>query len=130
LVRALHESGSSTPAIIFVGGFVDLTLPDAYDLGVEAVLSKPCPRRELVNALRRSMQRRNLVFDSDEDVPPPGAGDQIQQNFKTAPEGCPAAVGRGGISPTPAPPFNPGFSVFTGIRRRKTASREWFAGAK
>jgi CheY-like chemotaxis protein len=74
LVRALHESGSSTPVIIFVSGFVDLTLPDAYDLGVEAVLSKPCPRKELVNAPRRSIQRRNLVFDSDEDVPPPAAG--------------------------------------------------------
>jgi CheY-like chemotaxis protein len=71
LVRPLHQSGSYTPVIIFVSGFVGLTLPDAYDLGVETVLSKPCPRKELVNTLRRSIQRRNLVFDSDEDVPPP-----------------------------------------------------------
>ena len=111
LVRALHDSGSYTPVIIFVSGFVDLPLPDAYDLGVEAVLSKPCHRKELVNALRRSIQRRNLVFEPGEDVAPPGAGDQIQQDFGTALEGCPVAVGRGGISLTPPRPFHPGSSV-------------------
>jgi hypothetical protein len=47
-VRALHECGSYTPVITFVSGFVDLTLPDVYDLGVEAVLPKPCPRKELL----------------------------------------------------------------------------------
>lgn len=98
LVRSLHRSGSYTPVIIFVSGFVDLPLPDAYDLGVEAVLSKPCHRKELVGALRRSIQRRNLIFEPGADVTAPDKGDNIQLNGEGSAESSRVAVGRGGAS--------------------------------
>ena len=99
LVRQLHQSGSYTPVIIFVSGFVDLPLPDAYDLGVEAVLSKPCHRKELVGALRRSIQRRDLIFEPENDtVAPKGAASIKQMQREISPEESPVAVGRGGVS--------------------------------
>jgi len=33
LMRRLQRAGRYIPAVIFVSGFVDLSLPDAYDLG-------------------------------------------------------------------------------------------------
>jgi hypothetical protein len=41
LVQRLHESATYTPVVIFVSGFVDLPIPDALDLGVEAVCTLP-----------------------------------------------------------------------------------------
>jgi two-component system, response regulator len=37
LVQQLHQSGRYIPVVIFVSGHVELPLPDAFDLGVEAV---------------------------------------------------------------------------------------------
>jgi CheY-like chemotaxis protein len=52
LVRQLHRSGRYTPVVILVSGDVDLPLPDALDLGVEAVISKPCEKKDLIDAVR------------------------------------------------------------------------------
>lgn len=97
LVRSLHESATYTPVIIFVSGFVDLPLPDAYDLGVEAVLSKPCHRKDLVDALRRSIRRRNLIFEQVDGLAAPQAHDRIQQDAEHR-QAEPVALGRGGVS--------------------------------
>ncbi|HSC45375.1 MAG TPA: response regulator [Candidatus Acidoferrum sp.] len=98
LVRRLKQSGEYIPVIIFVSGFVDLPLPDAYDLGVEAVLAKPCLRKELTGALCRSIQRRQLAFEPDLEVVKPGPEDDIRQNFVCAVDESTVAVGRGGVS--------------------------------
>jgi CheY-like chemotaxis protein len=112
LVRRLHRSGSHTPVIIFVSGFVDLPLPDAYDLGVEAVLSKPCHRKELIGALRRSIQRRHLIFEPDEGVAAPNNDTIPLRLDRQLPSGtCPVAVGRGGISAETEHRLDPGSSV-------------------
>jgi two-component system response regulator Irr len=108
LVRKVYDSPTYTPVIIFVSGFVDLPLPDAYELGVEAVLSKPCHRKELIGALRRSLQRRNLVFEPGEDVLAPAAGARIGQQESLAQT---VAVGRGGISLGLQKPLEPGTSI-------------------
>lgn len=97
LVHRLHKADSYIPVIIFVSGFVDMELSDAFDLGVECVLSKPCPRPELIEALRRSMQRRNLIFEPPPGVHEPDPEKQIEQSFPSL-ENSPAALGRGGIS--------------------------------
>src|SRR5206468_1886725 len=36
LVQELHRTGRYTPVAIFVSGYMDLELPDAFDLGIEA----------------------------------------------------------------------------------------------
>ena len=108
LVRHLNQSGKYIPVIIFVSGFMDLPLPDAYDLGVEAVLSKPCLRKELTGALRRSLQRRQLAFEPVEDIAAPGPGDEIRQRFVCTVDESTVAVGRGGVSLEAGPEVAPG----------------------
>lgn len=103
LVHHLHHSGTYVPVIIFVSGFVDLPLADAYDLGVEAVLSKPCPRKELIAALRRSIQRRRLMFELGDDIAPPHPEGVIQENFPGTLDDSSVALGRGGASLESAP---------------------------
>ena len=110
LVRHLHASGKYVPVIIFVSGFVDLPLPDAYDLGVEAVLSKPCPRKELIAALRRSIQRRHLVYEPGEGTAPPDPQNIVREDLPVALEDSSVALGRGGVSFV-APPETPASSA-------------------
>jgi CheY-like chemotaxis protein len=98
LVQLLHRAGRYTPVVIFVSGFVDLPLYEAYDLGVEAVLSKPCERKELIQALKRSIQRRNMVFEPDPAAAPPAPEDVIHESFLGGPETTHVAIGRGGLS--------------------------------
>ena len=61
LVHQLHLSGRYIPIVIFVSGYVDLALPDAFNLGVEAVMSKPCEKKDLGGAVKRSLLRRQLI---------------------------------------------------------------------
>lgn len=111
LVRHLHASGKYVPVIIFVSGFVDLPLPDAYDLGVEAVLSKPCPRKELIAALRRSIQRRHLVYEPGEGTAPPDPENILREEFPVALEDSSVTLGRGGVSLDAAPETPAGSAV-------------------
>lgn len=98
LVLHLHHSGRYVPVIIFISGFVDLPLPDAFDLGVEAVLSKPCEKSQLINAVQRSLLRRNLVFDSLDTVALPAPENYLRQSFPRGLTAAQIAVGRGGMS--------------------------------
>ncbi len=115
LVRQLRQSGRYIPVVIFVSGHVDLTLPDAFDLGVEAVLSKPCEKKVLLHAVRRSLQRRNLIFEPPEAVAPPSTENHIRES--AAPDAAPLylALGRGGLSMNVQQPIDPdaaiGFSL-------------------
>jgi len=111
LVRQLHESGRYTPVVIFVSGFVDLTLRDAFDLGVEAVLSKPCERKELVGAVRRCLLRRQLIFEPLEAIAPPAAHDYIRESFSLGASASQVALGRGGMSLNVRRQLSPGSTI-------------------
>jgi CheY-like chemotaxis protein len=98
LVRQLHLCGHYTPVVIFVSGYVDLPLPDALDLGVEAVMSKPCEKKDLIDAVRRSLLRKDLIFEPPADVTPPAAENCIHEDFSRSATASDVAVGRGGMS--------------------------------
>ena len=98
LVRQLQRGGHYIPVVIFVSGYVDLSLPDALDLGVEAVMSKPCEKKDLIDAVRRSLLRKDLIFEPPADVTPPAAENCIRQHFSRSASAAEVAVGRGGIS--------------------------------
>jgi CheY-like chemotaxis protein len=98
LVHHLHQSGSYTPVVIFVSGFTDLALPDAFDFGVEAVLSKPCERADLIAAVERSLWRRELVFLPVASVVPPDSENCLRESFPGEPSAFRVALGRGGMS--------------------------------
>lgn len=98
LVQQLHQSGRYIPIVIFVSGYVDLTLPDAFNLGVEAVMSKPCEKKELLNAVRRSLLRRQLIFEPPNSVNPPSPDNYVQEVYALGVTASGVALGRGGLS--------------------------------
>jgi CheY-like chemotaxis protein len=98
LIRELRGSSSYTPVIIFVSGFMDLSLADALDLGVESVLSKPCDRRELIMAVQRSLLRRNFVFEQPVPLSPLLPQDCLREDFPHGIAQSHVALGRGGFS--------------------------------
>jgi two-component system, response regulator YesN len=48
----------SRPRIILVTGYNDLTPPEAYKLGVDAIVEKPIDRDELLRAMQNCLARR------------------------------------------------------------------------
>jgi len=55
LLNQLNQSPSTRPRLIFVSGFSDLSLREAYAMGAEAVLEKPIKREELLEIARNSL---------------------------------------------------------------------------
>lgn len=55
------------PAVIFVSGFSDISLEEAYDRGVQAVLSKPIDHDELQENVRRVL-RGSVIVEKAESV--------------------------------------------------------------
>ena len=55
LLSQLNQSPSTRPRLIFVSGFSDLSLREAYAMGAEAVLEKPIKREELLEIARNSL---------------------------------------------------------------------------
>lgn len=54
-IKALKSEMKNAPPLIFITGFSDLSLSDAYDLGAEGVFHKPFELDSLVSAARRSL---------------------------------------------------------------------------
>ncbi len=52
LLKRINESSARRPGMIFITGFSDLTLREAYDMGVEAILEKPIKREELLHVAK------------------------------------------------------------------------------
>jgi two-component system, response regulator YesN len=55
LVKKLNQAGGERPHVILVTGFSDLSLRQAQDLGVDAVVEKPIHREELLSIMQRSL---------------------------------------------------------------------------
>jgi CheY-like chemotaxis protein len=62
LLKKVKASGYKS-SVMFVSGFTDVIEPrDSYDLGVEAVMSKPVERRHLVDAVTRIVAERDELW--------------------------------------------------------------------
>ena len=68
LLKKIKETGGPTPRVIFITGFSDITLREAFDMGVEAVLEKPIPREELLSIAARALAEADELWRE-----PPGA---------------------------------------------------------
>jgi len=55
LLKRIQARGSYIPSLIFITGFADIELRDAYDLGAEALLEKPVECDHLIDVVRRSL---------------------------------------------------------------------------
>jgi CheY-like chemotaxis protein len=62
LVKRVKAMGKYTPAAVSISGFSDLTAREAYDLGIEAQLSKPVARKVLISAVRKSLMEREELW--------------------------------------------------------------------
>lgn len=62
LIKRVKAMGKYTPAAVSISGFSDLTPREAYDLGIEAQLSKPVARKVLIAALRRTLMDRQELW--------------------------------------------------------------------
>jgi CheY-like chemotaxis protein len=62
LIKRVKAMGKYTPAAVAISGFSDLSPRDAYDLGIEAQLSKPVERKVLVSVLRRTLTDREELW--------------------------------------------------------------------
>jgi len=62
LIRRVKAAGKYTPVAVTISGFSDLTPREAYDLGIEAQLSKPVERKVLISSVRRSLMEREELW--------------------------------------------------------------------
>jgi CheY-like chemotaxis protein len=97
LIRRLKARASYMQTAVALSGFSDLPPREAYDLGIEAQLSKPVSRKVLVAAVETALTDRAQLWAGP---PVPGKRIPIQAQFdslKTARDNHEIAFGRGGF---------------------------------
>jgi CheY-like chemotaxis protein len=97
LIRRLKSSGSYTPTAVALSGFSDLAAREAYDLGIEAQLSKPVSRKVLIAAVRTALMDREQLWAGSALLP---NGRQIKARFlslQSARDNHEITFGRGGF---------------------------------
>lgn len=105
LVKRLKGMGKYTPAAVSISGFSDLAPREAYDLGIEAQLSKPVERKVLVAALRRTLtEREELWAEPFRATTLPGITIEFE-SLAAAMQEKKIAFGRGGFCMTSEVPF-------------------------
>ena len=59
LLKNIKSLNPETPVVMFITGFADMTLEEAYDEGAVAVFSKPFDRKELHSTVQKSVTPRD-----------------------------------------------------------------------
>lgn len=67
MLEKIKASNLHLPSVVFVTGFYDLDPREAYELGAEAMFSKPVERKQLVSVVSRILTPREVLWSS----PPP-----------------------------------------------------------
>jgi len=62
LLDRVKEKDAFLPVMMFITGFSDMPLEEAYDRGADAVFSKPFDRKELFSAVIRALKPANERF--------------------------------------------------------------------
>lgn len=70
LLKQINELSARRPSMIFITGFSDLTLREAYDMGVEAILEKPIKREELLEIVKTSLAAADELWQRPVDAAP------------------------------------------------------------
>jgi CheY-like chemotaxis protein len=112
LVRRLREIGESLPSVIFIGGVGDVNHREMYALGVEAFISKPLDRSELLVVLKNAVAERSTLWHTQM-AKAPRQSLLIEANRidKTASVNT-IGLGRGGFSICSSIPISPGKVAF------------------
>ena len=97
LLKKVKAIGSHTPGVIFITGFADLEVREAYDLGGEALLEKPILHHELIDIMQRSLLEPHERWRKPLDL---SAYPVLSRSFASLAEAqreCLIAFGRGGL---------------------------------
>ena len=97
LVRRLKASGSYTPTAVALTGFSDVSARDAYDLGIEAQLSKPVSRKVLIAAVHAALTDRGELWSNPSFASKAPRITAIFDSLQSAREKREIAFGRGGF---------------------------------
>jgi len=97
LIRRLKASGSYTPTAVALSGFSDLSPRDAYDLGIEAQLSKPVSRKVLLAAVETALTDRKELWAGHASAAKRAAIKGQFDSLQSAREKGEIAFGRGGF---------------------------------
>jgi CheY-like chemotaxis protein len=65
LLKNIGGTRNGAPGVIFITGFSDVPLREAYDMGVEAILEKPITREELLKLAARALADPDELWQGD-----------------------------------------------------------------
>ena len=85
LLKKINETGAHRAPMIFITGFSDLALREAFDMGAEAILEKPIRREELLDLVKRSLMESGELWREPAEAAP-------EMKLKTSFESLAAAL--------------------------------------
>jgi CheY-like chemotaxis protein len=97
LVKKLHQASKHLPHVILLTGFSDLSLREAYEIGVDAIVEKPINREQLLDAMQRSLTAPDELWRQPERVPSSGQLKISFPSLASALKGKRIAFGRRGF---------------------------------
>ena len=104
LLKQVKELNPNLPVLMFITGFADMTLEDAYDMGADAVFSKPFDRKALLATILRALTDKDEAWS-------PRQHERVDTDFalqlktKATLNARALNIGRGGVFVTMTEPF-------------------------
>jgi CheY-like chemotaxis protein len=112
LVRRLAEMGKTLPSIVFVSGFGDVDRREMYGLGVEAFITKPFERKELLAVLEKAIAERSTLWQTEMAQAPRQSLRIEATGMDETASAHRIGLGRGGFSVCSPEPISPGRVAF------------------
>ena len=98
LLDKIKAINASLPLVLFMTGFSDLKLEDAYEKGADAIFSKPFKIQDIIEKCQRAIlppeERFNRVVENSESIQ---SLSQVHEAFSEALESGKIQLGRGGF---------------------------------
>ena len=112
LLHNIKDKHASIPIVLFITGYADLTTEDAYDYGVDAILSKPFERKVLMQTIMDKLTAREELWSRPPASPP-------ESSIENSVEAGKLSLGRGGFflalqDPLPSDNSNVSFQIKNG----------------
>lgn len=97
LLKRMRARGQYTPSLIFITGFADIEVRDAYELGAEALVEKPIEYDALIDRMRRSLSEPPERWETQLNLAAPPLLARSYKSLSRAIEEQQIAFGRGGF---------------------------------
>ena len=97
LARELRRTMDSSPLLVFLTGYADLSMEEAYDLGACSILSKPIDRHELQRAVERFLKPVRELWSDPATIKPQALVAKHYESLPSALQERALSLGRGGM---------------------------------